>query len=57
MRAVPDAVFVNGAGFASNNSRPVAWPSTTCGPFDVIGRLKARLLTNGGDAEAVNYIN
>ena len=59
VHTVPDAVFVNGAGFASGVSLPTAvgrsrGPLLPVDPEDDIGRLKARLHVNGGDAEAVN---
>ncbi len=56
---MPDAVFVNGTGFPSGVLPPTAvgrsrGPLLPVDPEDNIERLKAQLLANGGDAEAVN---
>ena len=59
MRTIPGAIFANDASFTSGASPPTA-TSRSRAPLlpvdreDDITRLKARLLANGADAEAVN---
>lgn len=59
IQVVPDAVFENGASFTPGVSPPTTvgrsrGPLLPVDPENDIEKLKARLLANGGDAEAVD---